>query len=136
MIGTCTKCGQLYDFVSQEAAYEPDRLCRNCYATEWHTKNGGAIIQHSKDASGAAFLHYRGLGTFRVPANVQAELNAASEADLFEAVEVAGFIDPFVIAEVCNRGLYGAYQVWKAERTNATPPLGFGEAIINQLLAE
>jgi len=31
MIGTCTKCHQLYDFGSEEAAHEPDRLCPTCY---------------------------------------------------------------------------------------------------------
>lgn len=31
MIGTCSKCHQLYDFQSEEAAYEPGRLCLRCY---------------------------------------------------------------------------------------------------------
>ena len=31
MIGTCTKCHKAYDFQSEEAAYEPDRLCPTCY---------------------------------------------------------------------------------------------------------
>lgn len=31
MIGVCTKCHQLYDFGSEEAAYEPDRVCGPCY---------------------------------------------------------------------------------------------------------
>ena len=93
------------------------------------------IVQHSK-SGGNAFIHYRGLGTFQVPANVQSELNAVSEAELFGPVEVSGFVDPFVLAEICNRGLYAAYQVWKAERNNEAPKLSFGEAIIKQLLAE
>lgn len=114
MIGTCTKCHRLYDFGSQEAAYEPDRLCRECYQA---SRNDGAIVQHSK-SGGNAFLHYRGLGTFQVPANVQADLNAASEEQLFGTVEASGFVDPFVLAEICNRGLYAAYQVWKAEQRN------------------
>lgn len=31
MISTCTRCHQLYDFPSEEAAYEPGRLCPTCY---------------------------------------------------------------------------------------------------------
>lgn len=93
------------------------------------------IVQTSK-AAGEAYLHFKGLGTFQVPAGMQAELDAASEAELFASVEKAGFIDPFVLAEICNRGLYAAYQGYKAERDNEAPKLGFGEAIITQLLAE
>jgi hypothetical protein len=94
------------------------------------------IIRHAKDSSGAAFMHYRGLGTFQVPAGIQAELNAASEAELFAKVEEAGMIDPFVFGEVCNRGLLGKYESWKAAQRNEAAPIGFGEAIIKQLLAE
>lgn len=34
MIGVCTRCHNLYDFVSEEAAYEPDRICGPCYRAE------------------------------------------------------------------------------------------------------
>lgn len=34
MIGTCSKCHQLYDFQSEEDAYAPDRLCLACYREE------------------------------------------------------------------------------------------------------
>jgi hypothetical protein len=31
MIGVCTVCHQLYDFDSEAATYEPDRICGPCY---------------------------------------------------------------------------------------------------------
>lgn len=40
MIATCTKCGCLYDFRSEESANEPDRMCFTC----WNHSQGPAIV--------------------------------------------------------------------------------------------
>lgn len=76
------------------------------------------IISHSKDDAGRAYIHMRGVGSFLVPEHIQAGLNAATDEWLLDNLEVNGLVDPFVLCEICNRGIY-----WKVvERQEAARP--------------
>ncbi len=77
------------------------------------TRRGGRIVTESK-VGDKAYLHFRGIeGAFAVPQAEQDVLNGLEDEALFARVDVGGFIDPFALAEVLNRNLYGAYQTWK-----------------------
>lgn len=75
-------------------------------------------IRHSKDSDGNAYIHMRGLGAFQVPQGVQAGLNEATDEWLLDNLKRNGMVDPFVMAEVMNHGIY-----WKVmQRENANRP--------------
>jgi hypothetical protein len=76
------------------------------------------FVSHSKDGQGNAYIHMRGVGAFQVPTNIQDGLNTATDKWLLDNVERGGFVDPFVLAEIMNRGIY-----WKVvEREEANRP--------------
>lgn len=54
MISTCSQCGILYEFASEECANEPDRVCRRCYLARLLAEEG----ENSSDAASAAGGEY------------------------------------------------------------------------------
>lgn len=75
-------------------------------------------IGHSKDSNGNAYIHMRGLGAFQVPEGIQQGLNEATDEWLVDNVKRGAHVDPFVLAEITNRGIY-----WKvAEKEQASRP--------------
>lgn len=76
------------------------------------------FINHTKDADGNGYMHFRGVGTFQVPEGVQAGLNEATDEWLLDNLEQNGFIQPFVMGEIMARGIY-----WKVvQRKEANRP--------------
>lgn len=69
------------------------------------THTSGRFCSFAKDGDTAS-LHLKGVGTFGVPQGVQDGLNAASDEWLLDNLHQHGFVDPFVLGEICHRGLY------------------------------
>jgi hypothetical protein len=76
------------------------------------------LLSHSKDEQGNAYIHLAGLGVFQVPEDVQAGLNEATDEWLLDNLVSDGLVQPFIMAEVMNRGIY-----WRViEREQAARP--------------
>jgi hypothetical protein len=83
-------------------------------------------IAHTRNRrNGRSVTHVRGVGAFETPANVQAQLDALSNEELLDSIEVGPFVDPFVMAEIGARGLTGAVFERDYARRQAAERKGF-----------